>query len=265
VRPLAVALLADVLKRALLSPSSARGRAGGFCLQRPGHALMAAMVLGVAGLEQCGADPQADPPGGEWREPAQGLGGTGHPVVGAAALGQPERLEAAGAHGLGFGHAGGRERLAAEANAAVALGPRQGRAVAAVPGVNVAVEIGAPHLMGGTHVADGVARRPTRSALSPLGPSAVAAAEVTDGRARRPGPAGMAGPEERAPLLGPPGRMPWPCVKDGRPYSGGGLAGRRAGATGARFEPLWAVDESAVAPLIPGLAADAVELAALGH
>jgi hypothetical protein len=45
----------------------------------------------------------------------------------------------------------------------------------------VSFEVGAPHIRGGTHVADGVARMPKSAALALLGPSSVAAAEGTDG------------------------------------------------------------------------------------
>ena len=126
VRALVVALLAEALTLALLSPSSARWRAGGFCLPRPVHALMATMLPGFAGRDARGEDAQADPPGGAWGEPAQGIGGKGHPVVGAEALGQAQLVEEAGEHGLGFGHTRGRERLTAEEKAAVAIGPGQG-------------------------------------------------------------------------------------------------------------------------------------------
>ena len=64
VRALAVALLAEAITRALLSPPRARWRAGGGCLQRAVQALMAAMLSGVAGLDALGEDPQAHPPGG---------------------------------------------------------------------------------------------------------------------------------------------------------------------------------------------------------
>jgi hypothetical protein len=158
-------------------------------------ALMAAMLLGCAGLDALGEAPQADPPGGEVCEPTQGLGGQGHTVVGADALGQTEGFEEAGEHGLGFGHPGGSARLTAEEHAAIAIGHRQGITVEAVTGVTLVCAIGAPHSIGGTHVADGFARMPHRSALAPLGHASVAAEHVTDGRACRPrlGPWSSAG------------------------------------------------------------------------
>ena len=65
VRALAVELLAGAIKPELLSTPSPRWRAGGFCLQRAVHALMAAILLGFAGLDALEEDPQADPPGAE--------------------------------------------------------------------------------------------------------------------------------------------------------------------------------------------------------
>jgi hypothetical protein len=65
VRPLAVELLAEALKLELLSLPNAGGRAGGFCLQRPVQAFLAAILLGFAGLDALGEDAQADPPGAE--------------------------------------------------------------------------------------------------------------------------------------------------------------------------------------------------------
>jgi hypothetical protein len=114
-------------------------------------------------------------------------------------------------------------------------------------------------------VTDGCARRPKRAALALLGPSSVAAEAVTDGRACRPGPAGMACPEERPQLLGPPGRMPLSGCTARRHHLVRRVAGRRAGPPGSRFEALWAVGEIAVDPLVPGLAAAVVEHAELGH
>jgi hypothetical protein len=64
-RALAVERLTETITRELLSAPSARWGACGFCFQRMVHALMAAMLLGFAGLDEFGEDPQADPPGGE--------------------------------------------------------------------------------------------------------------------------------------------------------------------------------------------------------
>src|SRR5918996_4406220 len=90
---LAVARRGDVIERALLSPPRAGWRASGVRLPGAMPAFMAPMLLGCAGCDARGEDPQADPPGGEWGEPAQGLGGQGDPGVGAEARGHPQRLK----------------------------------------------------------------------------------------------------------------------------------------------------------------------------
>jgi hypothetical protein len=155
--------------------------------------------------------------------------------------------------------------VAAEQRAEVAIGDGPRRAGAAVPGRVVAVEVGAPHRIVGTQVANGCARRPDDAALARLRHEAVAAAKVIDGRAGRPGPVGMAWAEDRHLRLGPPGRLPWSCVKDRRPHLVRRVAGRRAEPRGASCAALWAVGARAVEPLVPGLAADVIELTALGH
>jgi hypothetical protein len=106
---------------------------------------------------------------------------------------------------------------------------------------------------------------PKRTALPLLGHASVATAEVTDGRACWPGPAGMARVEDRHQLLGPPGRMPLAGFKDRRPHIVRGVAGQRAGPTGARFKALGAMDASAINPGVPGLTADARPRATFGH
>jgi hypothetical protein len=63
VRALAVARLAEAIKLERLSPPSAGGRACGLCLQRARPAFMATVLLGLAGFDARGEDPQADPPG----------------------------------------------------------------------------------------------------------------------------------------------------------------------------------------------------------
>jgi hypothetical protein len=66
VRALAVALLAEAITRARLSPPGAGGRAGGVRLQGARPAFMAAVLRGLAGFDALGEETQADPPGREW-------------------------------------------------------------------------------------------------------------------------------------------------------------------------------------------------------
>src|SRR5918996_226852 len=136
------------------------------------QAFMAAVWLGCAGLDALGADPQAAPPGGEWGEPAQGGGGTGHPGVGAEALGQTARFAQAGEYWLGLGHTGRSEGLPAEENAAVAIGHGERISIEPIAHVDVALESGAPAIVGGQDLAGGLPRMAQVSAVSCLGPQA---------------------------------------------------------------------------------------------
>jgi hypothetical protein len=106
---------------------------------------------------------------------------------------------------------------------------------------------------------------PDGAALALLRHQALAAEDVADGRACRPGSVGMACAEDRHQLLGTPRRMSAPGFEDRCYYMVRRVAWRRAGATRSLFEALRTVGEIAVDPLVPGLAADAVELAELGH
>jgi len=111
----------------------------------------------------------------------------------------------------------------------VAVGDGQRRAGVAVTSLDLAFAGGAPHGIGDIGVARGAAWMPDGTALARLRGQAVAAAEVTDGRAGRPGPVGRTGPEERHPRLGAPGGRPVPGVKDRCHHMVRRLAGRGRG------------------------------------
>jgi hypothetical protein len=56
------------------------------------HALMAAILLGMAGLKALDLNPEAEPPDGELAEPVEGVGGGKRdPIVGADRLRQARR------------------------------------------------------------------------------------------------------------------------------------------------------------------------------
>ena len=74
-----------------------------------------------------------------------------------------------------------------------------------------------------------------------LGHVAVAAENVTDGRACRPRPAGMAFTQDRQQLLGPPRMDAGAVLEDRRRHMVGRLRGEVLGPTGALFETLRAV------------------------
>jgi len=264
-RPCMVELVTAVVALPLVRAKVGTGWSGGFGFERPMHPLVAAVLVRSTGCDELRYEAQAHPPRGQLGEPGQGVGGKGHAVVGADALRQAACFEHAREHRFGLLYAGGGEGLAREQKAAVAIADGQWLAVAAVTGLEVSFEVGTPHLVGGTNMAEGFARMPDNSAPALLGHQTVAAEDVTDGRACRPRPAGMAWAEDRHQLLGSPGRMSLSGFKDRRHHIVRRVAGRRAGPTGSLFEALWAMGEMAVNPFVPGLAADAVKFAELGH
>ena len=91
------------------------------------------------------------------------VGSKRHAVVGADALRQANCFEHAREHWFGLRSARQWQGLAVEEKTAVALGDSQRIAVAAVTSFEVAFEVGAPHIVGSTHVTAGLARMPNRS------------------------------------------------------------------------------------------------------
>lgn len=102
--PLVVVGLAEGIEATLLGAQIRLRRSGGLGLQGLVHALVCAVLLGLAGVDQFAADAETDPPDGQPGEPAQGIRGEGHAVVGSDAFGQSVRLEETpeGAQGIAF-------------------------------------------------------------------------------------------------------------------------------------------------------------------
>jgi hypothetical protein len=147
VRALLVVLGTEAVEACLLSGLVLLRRAGGVGLQGALQARVAAILVRWAGFDARRYEAQAPPPGGHLRPHCQGVGGARHAGVGAAAPRQTACREHARADGCGLRHAGGSEGLAREPAAAVAGGDRQWRAVAAIPGLDVACESRAPDLL----------------------------------------------------------------------------------------------------------------------
>src|SRR5690606_39885813 len=81
-------------KQLLLLQKVEGGGGGGFGLECQVHALMAAVLLRLAGADPLQTDAEPQPPNGELRQSEQGLGaGEGCSVVGAHCAGQAELLE----------------------------------------------------------------------------------------------------------------------------------------------------------------------------
>jgi hypothetical protein len=84
---------AKVIEAALLSAEVLGRRPGGVFAQGSVHAFMAAILVGLTGLDEFGANPELDPGDGELGEPSEGRGGEGWAVIGSDASGQAEGSE----------------------------------------------------------------------------------------------------------------------------------------------------------------------------
>ena len=81
-RPLGVELLEEVVEAGLLLEAVHAGWAGGLLLQGQVHALMAAVLLRMAGPDPLDGDAEPQPPDGELREVVEPVGaGEGNAVV----------------------------------------------------------------------------------------------------------------------------------------------------------------------------------------
>ena len=93
-RTLLVEDLDELVEAGLLLEEVGGGRLGGFFFQGEMHAFMAAILLGMAGLDAFDADAQAKPPDGEFAEVEQSVGGSErHAVIAANVGGQATFLK----------------------------------------------------------------------------------------------------------------------------------------------------------------------------
>ena len=265
VRPFGVELLAEAIEAPLLSGEAPRRRARGLGLQGAMHAFMAAILLRLARFDQLGQNAQADPPGGEARESGQRVGGKGHAIVGADALGEPELVKQPREHRFGLVYRGRVQRLAAQQIAAEAIGDGQGIAVPAVAGFELAFEVGAPGVIGREDLRGGFAGMADVPAVPGGGDQAVATEDVTHGRPAGPGPARGALLQQREELLGAPGGVPTAGVENRGDEILRGLVGGHPGLPRTLFQARGPVPQIAVDPLVAGLATHPVEGAELGH
>src|SRR6185437_10046661 len=144
-RALAVVLLHEVIEaRLLLKDIRGSWSRGGF-FQREVHAFMSAVLLGVAGRDALQADPQPEPPHGQFAQAVQRpRGRQGHAVVRANRGRQPELLKHALKDGKRRELARGFERFTSQEVAARKVRDRQRVTVAAVLEKKLALEIRAP-------------------------------------------------------------------------------------------------------------------------
>ena len=146
---LGIEFLNEGIEAGLLLQGIEARRAGGLLLERQMHGLVAAILLRMARLDALDGDVEAQPPDGELGEVEQGIGaGERHAVVGAdggrqAAL--PEQMLEGGDGGV---FAGGIERFTEQQVARGMVGDGERGAVLAVAEPELALEFGAPEVVG---------------------------------------------------------------------------------------------------------------------
>src|SRR5208337_2818508 len=121
----------------------------GFFLQRQMHALMAAVLLGMAGLDPFNANPQSEPPDGKLAQIEQGVGGSeGNAIIAADVGGQAALFKKPLKHSESVVFSGGGKSFAGEEKTASVIGDGQRIAVLTIPQQELALVIGAPQFIG---------------------------------------------------------------------------------------------------------------------
>src|SRR2546423_720638 len=112
------------------------------------HAFMAAVLLGMAGLDSFNANPQPEPPDCQLAQVKQGVGGSeGNAVVTADIGGPAALLKKLFNHGKRGIFAGGSKSPTGVEKTARRIGDRQWIAVLMIPQQELALVIGAPQLI----------------------------------------------------------------------------------------------------------------------
>src|SRR5437870_5998895 len=113
------------------------------------HALMAAILLGMARLDPFDGNPEPEPPDGQLAQVKQGVcRSEGHTVVAADVGRQAALLKKPFKHSESVVFAGGRKRLTGEEITAGMVGDRQRIAVLTIGEQELALVIGAPQFIG---------------------------------------------------------------------------------------------------------------------
>src|SRR6202041_3126226 len=113
------------------------------------HAFLAAILLGVTGLDPFDADTEPEPPDRQFAPVEQGLGGSEGNTVSAADAGwQAALLKKPFQHGESVVFSGGRQGFTGEQKTAGVIGDCQRIAVLVISQQELALVVGAPQLVG---------------------------------------------------------------------------------------------------------------------
>ncbi len=149
-RALGVELFAEEIEALLLLDLIACGRPCGLSLQGQVHALVASVLLRIAGLDAFDGDAEAEPPDGKPREIEEAVGrGEGNTIVGADGGGETAFAEETFEGGHDGVFAGPLVGFAHEQEARGVICHGEGIAVAPVAELELALEVGTPEIVGG--------------------------------------------------------------------------------------------------------------------
>ena len=227
------------------------------------HAFMPPVLVGAAGFDELGQDPQPHPPGRELREPGQGRGREGDAVVGANAQRQAVLFEQAREDRLGLRDRGGAQTLTGEQVPTEAVGDGERIAVAAVAGLELPLVVRAPHRIRGAHDRRGPAGMAEAAARAVRGDEPVPTQDVADRRAAREGPPRVPPLEECPQLLAAPDGVSMASLQDCGDDLVGGLIRGAMGPARVVVEAGGPEAQVAVDPFVARLAGDAISIAEL--
>jgi hypothetical protein len=266
VGPLGIELFAEGVEEALLGSGIGGRWAGRLGLEGLMHPLVAAVLLGVGGLDQFGADTQTDPPDREPGEAADGGGGGERvAVIGADSLGQA--VDAEDPLEILLRRDGRRRELrsAAEQVSAEAVGHGQGVAVKAVASLELALEVGRPELVGIGALGGGPAGVREVASAAAILDQPQAFEDVTGGAGRGKPQVGLPPGQPQNQLAGTPVRVLLSSLGQG--FHDLRISSMRAmpRRPTSVLQPRHSILPKPPKPLVPGHPADPVALTQLRH
>src|SRR5690242_1848399 len=149
-RALGVELAQEGIEAFLLLQAVGAWRPSRLLFEGEMHAFVPTVLLRMAWLDALDGNAKPEPPDRKLRQIEQGIGtGKGDAVIRANGTRQPAFMEQALEDGNGRVFAGRIQRLAKQQEARGMIADRQGKAVAAIAEFELALEVGAPEIIGG--------------------------------------------------------------------------------------------------------------------
>jgi hypothetical protein len=228
------------------------------------HAFMATILLRFAGLDELGEDAQTNPPGGKGGESGQGLGGERNTVVGPDPVGEAVFFEEAGEHYFCARNSGGMEALATDEVAAEVIGDGEGKAIDAVSGFELFLEISAPKIVGCEYGIGGFAGMSDPASAAGSGDHTVSFEDIADGGTAWKIPIRMTTVNDFDDLFGTPIGVLSSQIKQRFNDVRVSLIGEMMRYPREVFEGAWPVFSIAFNPFVTGLARDIIAITKFG-